>query len=97
MKARLAVAALVLASALPAAGEGNGTPSRGRLTMQVVHVVNGLDRYPVNYWQYLPPKRYRRRRRDDPIRGLRDVHAASPGVNRATRALIAKFGIVTLP
>jgi poly(3-hydroxybutyrate) depolymerase len=61
MKGCLAVAALVLASALPAAGAGNGRPSRGRLTMQVVHVVNGLDRYPVNYWQYLPPQRYRRK------------------------------------
>ena len=59
MKSSVVVAVVVVALSIPAAGTGNAAPPTPRLTMQVVHVVNGLDRYPVNYWQYLPPKRYR--------------------------------------
>jgi predicted peptidase len=53
------VAATALVSMLVLAGVGGGARPSSRLTMQVVRVVNGVDRYPVNYWQYLPPAGYR--------------------------------------
>jgi predicted peptidase len=42
------------------AGAGGAARPSSRLTMQVIQIVNGVDRYPVNYWQYLPPPGHQR-------------------------------------
>lgn len=50
---------MLFALVILVAGCGGGHAPKSRLTMQVLHMREGEDRYGINYWQYLPSSRGR--------------------------------------